>query len=289
MNIKSLLNETPGAAPAQSLATAFGVDPEKAGPAIDMLAQSLADRIERNTLSRGGIADLVDLLARPGAGKALAEPQSLSTPQVEQIGNSILNVLIGSKHNSRGIAAKTARATGVDEETLKKMLPAVASMVIGALQNKSMPQIEQSLDAIPDLKAKLAGSPLPIPGERRPGPSSRPAPFDIDLPQSAGGGRSSTGGGGMGGSPLPSPGVDIPGLDGPSIDGPSRFPQLPDVIRRGGTQVPGPSGGGALEDVIRQILANVLGFKNTGILAWILKIVFSRWFMGLLARILFRR
>jgi len=103
-----------------------------------------------------------------------------------------------------------------------------------------------------------------------------------NLPQTAGGGRS---GGTAGRSPLPLPGDDIPG-----IDGPSRFPQLPDIIRKGGRQiqVPGPSGG-SLDEIIRQILANVLGFKNSGVLAWILKIIFSRWFLGLLSRILFRR
>jgi hypothetical protein len=147
-----------------------------------------------------------------------------------------------------------------------------------------MPQIEKSLGAVPDLKARLTGSPLPLPGETGPSPASRPAPYDIDLPQPAGGGRSGTGK--RGGSPLPIPGDDIPGLD--NIEGPSRFPELPDIVRRGGTQVPGPSGG-SLEEIIRQILANTLGFKNGGILAFILKIIFSRWFLGFLTRILFRR
>lgn len=271
MNIKSLLDETSDRAPAQSLAAAFGVDPEKAGAALDIMAQSLSDRIERNTLSRGGVADIVDLLARPGAGAALARPETLASVQVEEAGNGVLDVLLGSKHASRGVAARTARATGLDEATLKKMLPAVASMVMGALQAKSMPQIEKSIAALPAL-----GSPLPLPGE------------NPTLPRTSGSGSGSTAG--RGGSPLPIPGDDIPG-----VEGPSRFPQLPDIIRRGGRdiQVPAPGGGGAgggsLDEIIRQILANALGFKNTGILAFILKIIFSRWFLGLLSRILFRR
>lgn len=282
LNLKNLLDDTPGSSPVANIATAFGVDPEKAAPAIQVLTQALADRVERNTLSRGGLADIIDIMARPGAGRALTDPQALATPEVEQIGNTVLDVLLGSKHASRGVAARAARQSGIDEATLKKMLPAVASTLIGALQAKAMPQIEKSV-------ASLAGSPLPLPGERGPVPRQQTSPLDLDLPQSSGGGRSGTGG--RGGSPLPIPGDDIPGID--RTDGPSRFPDLPDIIRRGGRdiQVPSPTGGGtgSLDTIIRDILANALGFKNSGILAFILKIIFSRWFLGLLSRILFRR
>lgn len=270
MNITSLLDGAARQDPSKTIANAFGVAPERAEQAIAVLGNALADRIERNTLSRGGIADLVDLLARPGAGTALGESAPLNSPHVEAVGNSILEVLIGSKHTSRGLAARAAKESGIDVETVKKMLPAVASMLIGALQAKSMPQIEKSLAGtnVPGLKA----APLPLPGEK----GSTP----LNFPQTSSTGRS--------GSPLPLPGDDIPG-----IDGPSRFPDLPDVIRRRGRQIevpqPGGSGTGSLDEVIRQILANVLGFKNTGILGFLLKIIFSRWFMGLITRILFRR
>ncbi len=282
MNIKALLDNTPGASPVSSLATAFGVDPEKAAPAITMMSEALAGRIERNTLSRGGLADIVDLIARPGAGRALSDTQALASPQIEQIGNTALDVLLGSKHASRGLAAKTARETGVDEATLKKMLPALASTLIGALQAKTMPQIEKSVSA-------LAGSPLPLPGEPDPVPRQTRNPLDIDLPQSSGGGRSATSGsgGGAGGSPLPLPGDDIPGLD--RTTGPSRFPELPDIIRRGGRdiQIPSPGGGGtgSLDTIIRDILANALGFKPTGIVGWIIKYVLYRVVSSVLRRI----
>ncbi len=262
MTAKSLFKDVPGPSPAQSLATAFGVDQDKAQAALDFMTQTLTDRVERNTLSRGGLADIFDILARPAAGEALKQPAALASPDVAAKGNGILDVLIGSKHVSRGIADKAARETGLDAETLKKMLPVVASMVVGALQAKAMPKIETA----------LAAAPLTLPG-------AAPA----RSPQRAAGGAK--------GSPLPLPGDSIPG-----IEGPSRFPDMPDVIRRSGRQIqipsPGNGGGGgagSLDDIIRQILANTLGFKNGGILAFILKIIFSRWFLGLISRILFRR
>lgn len=263
MTAKSLFKDVPGPSPAQSLATAFGVDQDKAQAALDYMTQTLTDRVERNTLSRGGLADIFDILARPAAGEALKQPNALASPDVAAKGNGILDVLIGSKHVSRGIADKAARETGIDSETLKKMLPVVASMVVGALQSKAMPKIEKA----------LAAAPLPLPGATPARQAPRPAS------------------GGAKGSPLPLPGDSIPG-----IEGPSRFPELPDVIRRSGRQIqiPAPGngggvGGGSLDEIIRQILANTLGFKNSGILAFILKVIFSRWFLGLISRILFRR
>lgn len=263
MTAKSLFKDVPGPSPAQSLAKAFGVEPDKAQAALDFMTQKLADRVERNTLSRGGLADIFDILARPAAGEALKQPAALTSPGVAAMGNGILDVLLGSKHASRGVADKAARETGLDAETLKKMLPVVASMVVGALQAKAMPKIEKA----------LAAAPLSLPGATPARPAQRTA-------------------GGAKGSPLPLPGDSIPG-----IEGPSRFPDLPDVIRRSGRQIqipsPGNGGGGgsagSLDEIIRQILANTLGFKNGGILAFILKIIFSRWFLGLISRILFRR
>lgn len=287
MHIRDLLDDAPGGASVRNVAAAFGLDPAKAETAIDVMGQALIDRIERNTLSRGGLADLVELLERPSAGRALTDPGNLAAPQIAEAGNGVLGVLLGDKHLSRGIAAKAARLSGLDEVTLKRMLPAVASMLIGALQRKALGPIEKTVAKVPSLNlGEMRGrSPLPLPGERLPPASSQGGQggggWDKGLPQAAGGSGGGMGGT-VGGSPLPIPGDDIPG-----INEPSRFPQLPDIVRKGGPQVPGP-GGGSLDDIIRSILASVLGFKNGGILSWIVKLLLSRWFMGLVRRILSR-
>ncbi len=246
------------------------------------MLQALTDRIERNTLSRGGVADMVDLLGKPSLGRALSDPQGLASPQVANAGNYVLEVIFGGKHQSRGIAARAARNSGLNEVAAKRMLPAVASLLIGVLQSKAQGEIA---DKFGGLAAVSGRSPLPLPGERPlniPGPST--VDFDLDLPKPGGGSGGGMGGATVGtGNPLPIPGDEIPGInDGESA--PSRFPQLPDIIRRGGTQAPGP-GGGSLEDIIRSILGNLLGFKNGGIMSWIINLLLSKWFLGFLMRI----
>jgi len=278
VQIDKLLKNLPGSgAELANIATAFGLEPAQAEAATQQLAQAVADRIERNTLSRGGLADVVDLITRPGAGRALADPSQIASPQTAQAGNGVLDVLFGNKHASRGIADRVSRETGVDSETLKKMLPAVAGLVIGALQDKALPQIEKVASAVPQA---LAGSPLPLPGEppRAPTGGSTGGNWTVDVPDPAPSGSAPA----RRGRPLNLPGGDgdIPGAD----DGPSRYPRLPDIVRDGRANVPGPQGG-SLDDLIRNILGNLLGFKNGGVMSWIIKYVLYRVVSSVLRRV----
>ena len=285
MQIDRILNDATSSAVIKNLATAFGVDPGRATPAIEIMLQALSDRIERNTLSRAGVADVVDLLGKPSLGRALSDPQGLASPQVANAGNYVLDVLVGSKHISRGIAARAAAQSGLNDDVAKRMLPAVASLLIGVLQNKAQGEIADKFGGLAVVSGR---SPLPLPGERPlNSPDASTGDFDLDLPKTSGGSGGGMGGATVGsGNPLPIPGDEIPGIND-GARAPSRFPQLPDIIRRGGTQVPGPSGG-TLEDIIRSILGNLLGFKNGGILSWIVNLLLSKWFLGFVMRIVRR-
>ena len=285
MQIDRILNDAASSAVIKNLATAFGVDPQRATPAIEIMMQALTDRIERNTLSRAGVADVVDLLGKPNLGRALGDPQSLASPQVANAGNYVLDVLFGNKHLSRGIAQRAARNSGLNEDVAKRMLPVIASLLIGALQSKAQGEIA---DKFGGLAAVSGRRPLPLPGEPPLSLPDQPAgDFEFDLPKTSGGSGGGMGGATAGsGSPLPIPGDEIPGIND-GRNAPSRFPELPDVVRRGGTQVPGPSGG-SLEDIIRSILGNLLGFKNGGVLSWIVNLLLSKWFLGFAMRIVRR-
>lgn len=281
MTLETTLNNAQGGALVDNLATSFGVDPNRVKPALAVMTEALTRRIDRNTLSRGGVADIVDLIIRSGAGQVLANPQTLSAPQTEAMGNHILDVLIGSKDTSRGIAHRAAAASGLDEAVLRKMLPTVASMVIGSLQKDAPAVFADRLKGVQGLRS-AGGSPLPLPGDNIPPiDSDRETPRRYPQPGSSGGGV----GGTIGGSPLPIPGDEIPGTGGNSPGGGGGYDNLPDIIRRGGARVPG---GGDLSDVIRSILGSLLGFQPRGLFGWVLALIFSRWFRGIIGGI-FRR
>jgi hypothetical protein len=289
VGIESLLTSAQGEATIRNLASAFGLDPAQAQSAAASLGEALSQRIQRNTLSRGGIADVVGLLGDATAARAANDPQGLAGPDVAGAGNGVLDVLIGDKHISRGIAARTAAATGVSEDVAKKMLPVVASLLIGGLQSKAQPELDKLMRNVPALALSRNGSPLPLPGEvpmdNRPEaddteatvpvqPPARPAPPRPARPIS-------------GGSPLPIPGDSIPGVgrDAPNDNPDNPYDRLPDIIRRGGVQIPG---GGSLENVIRSILGGLLGFGNRGVIGTILQMLLIRFLPGILKSIFSR-
>ncbi len=55
------------------------------------------------------------------------------SPQGVDEGNGILGHLFGSKDLSRAVASQAAQATGLSQQVLQQMLPAIASMVMGGL------------------------------------------------------------------------------------------------------------------------------------------------------------
>jgi hypothetical protein len=279
VGIENILQSAQGKAAIDNLSRAFGLAPAQAAPAVASLGDALSWRIERNLISRGGVADVVGLLGKPQAALAVKEPQNLAGADVADAGNGVLDVLIGSKHVSRGIAARTAAATGIDESVARKMLPVVASLMVGGLQRQAAPQFAKIMRDVPGLVSRN-GSPLPLPGE---------VPMDSGR---SGGGRSAapdrdagtrSGRPISGGSPLPLPGDTIPGAGRDQQDEPGDSPygNLPDIIRRGGVQLPN---GGSLDDVIRSVLGGLLGFKNRGVIGTLIQAFLLRWIANLIRR-----
>lgn len=237
------------------IASAFGIDKQQAAPVIKSLAEAVNHRFVRATLNRGGIADIVRLLGEKQAGTAIDNPTELATPEVTAEGNHVLDVLIGNKHISRGIAASAVRNSSIDAATAEKLLPVVASMMVGGLQKEAAPQLARIVDETPALR-----------GLNQQPTNQQP----------------------MNQKPLPLPGDDIPGLGRrtPAPSAPDNpFDNLPDIIRRGGTSVPG---GGSLENIIRSILNSLLGNANRGVIGTIVQAFILRWLVNLARRFLGR-
>lgn len=240
MTTAPILKTVEAQAALDGIAKAYGIDPAQAAPAVASLAEAVTARLTRLTLSRGGIADIIDLMGDPNAQKSIADPSTAASPATIDEGNRVLDVLIGDKHVSRGIAARAASQSGIDVELAKKLLPAVASMMVGGLQKTAQPELSKLAAKMPALAASNNGSPLPIPGD------------------------------------------NIPGVGRKAPNNP--FDNLPDIIRRGGTQAPG---GGSLEAVIRQILGSLLG-NNGGVLSTLIKGLVLRWIANLVRRMFTR-
>ena len=222
MNVIDLIRTADGGRAIDNLARSYGISRDEADKAIQAVGSLLADRIERNTLSRGGLADLIEALG-DGRHDAYVNGQySLNDARLVNDGNRILGHILGTKDTSRSVAARAAATSGLSESLIKMLLPIIAGMIMSGLGKSTQ-------GGLGDILSKMG---LPgFPGGGRPQPRSAPSGRGgglgmPDLPQGPSGGG------------LPMPGETVPGGQGGGFG-------LPIPGGRGGTTGGWPTGGGA--------------------------------------------
>jgi hypothetical protein len=258
---------------------AYGLSADQTQSLLTSVLPEFSRRIERNTLSRGGLADMVASMGDPTIRAALDNPAALTSPQLRTAGIGILDQVLGSKDKSRALAARAAQSTGLSEIIIKQLLPILAAMIMGGMAKSGGGSLGDILSKIPGLPGSGPGtSNAPVPkqgggwsGFPLPGGSTSGPAAPIPVPRSDG-------------SPLPLPGEHTP-LDAGSGSNP--YGDLSDVIRRGG------GGGGigtssGLPGIIRSILGSLLGFQSGGLVSWIIRAVVMRYGWSIL-RFIFGR
>jgi len=295
MQILDILNSGQGGKALDNLARAYGLTPRQAEAVVSAVLPEVARSIERNTLSRGGLADMVAAMGTASRSPVLSDAAALASPAVQQQGVALLDQILASKDRSRAVAARASAATGISEAIIKQMLPVIITMIVGALAKGGQGALGDIIARIPGLggasgpekpaqRPRAAPQPSPEPEmptlpEPAPGGGGPlPLPGSAPMPQSSGGGF---GTGGSMGSPLPLPGDDIPGLG----RGSNPYGDLSDIIRRGGPVV---AGGGGVAAIVRSILGSLLGFQSRGVMGWLIRLIVMRWGWGLLKTILGR-
>lgn len=131
-----MLQDTPGGAVHQNLSQQFGLNPEQTEQAIEALMPAFSYGLKQNTADPAGFASFMQALSSGQHAKYMENPAEVFSPNGVQDGNAILSHLFGNKDVSRAVAAQAAQATGIGENILKQMLPALAPMVLGGLFNQ---------------------------------------------------------------------------------------------------------------------------------------------------------
>lgn len=134
--LNAVLNAQDGAVVRQ-LGSQLGLAPEQTQAAISALMPALAGGLQRNMTREGGLESLTAALSSGGHQRYLENPNALTEPATTDDGNGILGHLFGSKDVSREVAQRASAQTGIDAGTLKRMLPLVAAMAMGALSRQS--------------------------------------------------------------------------------------------------------------------------------------------------------
>jgi hypothetical protein len=134
--IDSILGANNGAAVSQ-IAGKLGIPESVATKAASALTPALSRGLQRNAEKPGGLESLLGALESGQHEKYVDQPEVIGDEPSIADGNAILGHILGSKDVSRNVAGDAASKTGVDADTLKKMLPMLATVAMGALAKQT--------------------------------------------------------------------------------------------------------------------------------------------------------
>jgi hypothetical protein len=137
MDLLNLLLNQGGGQAVRQLANNFGLDENQAVSALSGLLPALGQGLARNASSQGGLESLLGALTGGQHQRYLEDPSILNQADTINDGNGILGHILGSKEVSRQLAQQTSEKTGIGADILKKMLPMVATLAMGALSRQT--------------------------------------------------------------------------------------------------------------------------------------------------------
>jgi len=137
MNIlDSIMNAGNGAAVRQ-IGAQVGLDETQTTSALSALVPALSTGLKQKLQSPEGLSGLMGALSSGAHQRYIENPSALAEPETVADGNGILGHILGSKDVSRRVAAETAAQTGLGADVMKRMLPLVASLVMGAMSRQT--------------------------------------------------------------------------------------------------------------------------------------------------------
>jgi len=138
MNLTDLLVAQNNGAAVDQLSRQFGLDQQQTIDAIEALMPAFSHGLKRNAGQTSGAASLIKALATGRHAQYADYPSIAGSANGISEGDAILGHLFGSKDVSRAVAAHASQSTGIGSAILKKMLPVIASMVMGSLFKGAM-------------------------------------------------------------------------------------------------------------------------------------------------------
>ncbi len=133
MNIVEMIARSHNGHGLDVLGQQFGLTREQTLKAVAELAPVVTAGVRQNTRQDDGMASLLEALSGGRHERYLDDAQAVQYDNVRDDGNGILGHLFGNKQVSREVTMQAAGSTGIGGAILRKMLPVIASMVIGAI------------------------------------------------------------------------------------------------------------------------------------------------------------
>ncbi len=143
MNLFDMLANAQNGQGMDALARQFNLSQQQTQAAVEALLPAFSQGLKRNASDPYGVGAFLNAIGNGQHARYFDDAQNAFSPQGMAEGNGILGHLFGSKDLSRAVAAQAAQATGISQQALQQMLPAIAAMIMGGLFKQSSGQFGQ--------------------------------------------------------------------------------------------------------------------------------------------------
>lgn len=120
----------------QEMQKKFDLSDAQTRTAVEQLIPALSRGLQKNTSESQGMDSLLEALRTGAHDKYMEQPGNLAESGTTRDGNDILGHIFGDKKVSREVATRASKKAGISSTLLKKMLPIVATLVMGSLGKK---------------------------------------------------------------------------------------------------------------------------------------------------------
>lgn len=121
----------------QQIAGQFGLSNDQASSVMGPMLTQLTSAMKGNINQQSGLEGLLKAVQNGNHGRHMESPSQLGQSETMTDGNNILGHLLGNKDGSRAVARNAAEKSGVGYDVAKKILPILASVVMGSLNKQA--------------------------------------------------------------------------------------------------------------------------------------------------------
>jgi len=120
----------------KELAKKVGLSDDRAISALSLIVPALSKGMNQNTTDKNGLESLISVIRSGNHREYVDNPETLDSSESMADGNGILGHIFGSKDVSREVAGFISGKTGINTDTIKKMLPMVAAATLGTIEKE---------------------------------------------------------------------------------------------------------------------------------------------------------
>lgn len=159
MQMQDALRQAQGRSAADTLVKSYDISLAQARAVVRAVAPAFAWGLETASLSRGGLAELVEAVGRIEKAKYQDSRNIFHDDAARADGDRILDLLVGPSDAQATLVAQIARQTGVGEDTVAAMLPGLAVLTLAALATRARGTLGALLAVMPSLGRWSKGNP----------------------------------------------------------------------------------------------------------------------------------